>query len=165
MKTLYLDCGMGAAGDMLTAALLDLMPDADQLIAKINDLSIPGVEVKKESAVKCGIRGTYISVMVQGVEESEEMYGHDQDHNYVHGRHHSYEPGQEVEHHHDHYDHVQEENHHHEHCAHDTHHHHSSMHEIEHIISELKLSSKVQRDILAVYHLIAEAESYVHISR
>ena len=27
MKTLYLECGMGAAGDMLTAALLELMPD------------------------------------------------------------------------------------------------------------------------------------------
>ena len=27
MKTLYLNCGMGAAGDMLTAALLELMPD------------------------------------------------------------------------------------------------------------------------------------------
>ena len=27
MNTLYLDLGMGAAGDMLTAALYELMPD------------------------------------------------------------------------------------------------------------------------------------------
>lgn len=33
MKTLYLNCGVGAAGDMLTAALLELMPDKAGAIA------------------------------------------------------------------------------------------------------------------------------------
>ena len=31
MKTLYLECNMGAAGDMLTAALLELHPDPQGL--------------------------------------------------------------------------------------------------------------------------------------
>ena len=33
MRTIYLDCGMGAAGDMLTAALLELMQNALALFA------------------------------------------------------------------------------------------------------------------------------------
>ena len=36
MKTLYLECTMGAAGDMLTAALLELVPDRAAALARIN---------------------------------------------------------------------------------------------------------------------------------
>ena len=40
MKTLYLDCGMGAAGDMLAAALLELLPDGDAFLEEVNTLGI-----------------------------------------------------------------------------------------------------------------------------
>ncbi|MDE6031093.1 MAG: nickel pincer cofactor biosynthesis protein LarC [Oscillospiraceae bacterium] len=143
MKTLYLDCGMGAAGDMLTAALVELLPNPDAFIEKLNALAIPGVQIKKEKAVKCGITGTHIAVTIHGMEESEEMHDHTHEH----------------DHHHDHHDHDHDHTHYHHH---DHAHHHSSMHEIEHIISDLHLPQKVQDDVLAVYGLIAEAESQAH---
>ena len=61
MKTLYLECGMGAAGDMLTAALLELMPDPDAVVAELNGLGIPGVQFSKE-AMRCSI--TIMSITI-----------------------------------------------------------------------------------------------------
>ena len=69
MKTLYLDCGMGAAGDMLSAALLELLPNPDEFIKELNALGIPGVIFKSEPSVKCGITGTRMVVTVNGEEE------------------------------------------------------------------------------------------------
>ena len=43
MKTLYFDCGMGAAGDMLSAALLELFDDKQTVLDELNALGIPGV--------------------------------------------------------------------------------------------------------------------------
>lgn len=43
MKTLYLDCGMGAAGDMLTAVLPDLLPDREAAVAGLNAIGVPHV--------------------------------------------------------------------------------------------------------------------------
>ncbi|MCH5193855.1 MAG: nickel pincer cofactor biosynthesis protein LarC [Oscillospiraceae bacterium] len=143
MKTLYLDCGMGAAGDMLTAALTELLPDPDNFIKRLNGLHIPGVNFLREKSVKCGITGTHISVTVDGVEEGEHHHHHHHDHH-----HHEHD-----HHHHD---------HHHEHSHAHEHHHHSGMHDIEHIVSHLDVSEKVRGDILAVYGLIAEAESHAH---
>ena len=149
MKTLYFDCGMGAAGDMLTAALLELLPDPDGFVDELNALQIPGVEFRKETSVKCGITGTHMTVTVHGEEEESHDHHHDHDH-----------------HDHDHEHHHHDHDHDHEHHDHDHdhhHHHHTSLHDIEHIVRDhVKLPAKVQDDVMAVYGLIAEAESHAH---
>ena len=163
MKTLYLDCGMGAAGDMLTAALLELLPDREKMLERLNGLGIPGVETVCEKTQKCGIGGTCVSVRVHGEEESEELYGHDAAH--AHDHEHTHETGHAHDHEHTHEtEHVHDHEHTHE--AGETHspahHHHSGMHEIEHIVNHLPVSERIRKDILAVFGMIAEAESHVH---
>ena len=69
MRTLYIECNMGAAGDMLMAALSELLPDPEGFIARMNALGLPGVHFERRKAEKCGITGTRISVTVDGEEE------------------------------------------------------------------------------------------------
>ncbi len=78
MKTLYIECHMGAAGDMLTAALLELHGDPQGFLRRLNGAGIPGVTVTAEPSVKCGVRGTHIKVTVGGLEEGD----HDHDHSH-----------------------------------------------------------------------------------
>ena len=179
MKTLYLECGMGAAGDMLTAALLELMPDPDAVVAELNGLGIPGVQFSKEAVSKCGIGGTHMTVKVHGKEESEEMFHHHHEHHdHPHEHEHSHESAchEHHDHLHEHEDHEHTHEHHHEHAhehthehthehgdAGHTHHHHSSLHDIEHIVcGHLNIPEQVKQDVMAVYGLIAEAESHAH---
>ena len=76
MKTLYLDCSMGAAGDMLTAALLELLPDKDAFVEELNGLGIPGVVFTAEICEKCGILGTHMKVTIHGEEEDSDHSHH-----------------------------------------------------------------------------------------
>lgn len=139
MKTLYLDCEMGAAGDMLTAALLELLPQPDTFMEELNSLGIPHVTFEKEAVTKCGILGTHISVKIHGKEEG---YHH---HSHEHEEHH-HDPAQE--HHHEH------------HYRHE--HSHNTLHGIEHILSHMNVAENIKQDVMAVYGLIAEAESKAH---
>ena len=69
MKTLYIECNMGAAGDMLMAALSELIPDPDGFIDRMNALGLPGVRFERRRAEKCGVTGSHIAVTVDGAEE------------------------------------------------------------------------------------------------
>ncbi len=140
MKTIYFDCGMGAAGDMLTAALLELLPDPEEFLKEFAALGIPGVRMEKKRVIKCEISGTYISVTVDGVqEESHDVSEHP--HNHSHDHMHGSSSGH----------------------SHDHTHSHTTLGDIEHLVREhLALPEKVREDIMAVYRLIAEAESHAH---
>ena len=96
MKTLYLDCAMGAAGDMLTAALLELMPDREAALAELNAIGVPGVVYGCETVTRCGVQGTHMSVKINGAEESEAMHEHSHDH-HDRNQHDEYETGAAVD--------------------------------------------------------------------
>ena len=137
MKTLYLDCGMGAAGDMLTAALLELH-DAPAAVLDTLNRAFAGravLSVRKDR--KCGISGSHLTVTIDGQVEGEEP-----------ARSHMSE-------------HCDEDAHHHEH-EHHYHHHHTSIIEVRKFIGGLDLPADVIRNALAVYDLIAAAEAHVH---
>ena len=173
MRTLYFDCSMGASGDMLTAALYELLPDRQAFIDKMNSLGIPGVTFKAEPSVKCGICGTHMRVTVNGEEEQSAdvhayRHAHTHDHDHEHEHCHTHEHEHEHEHTHDHehghahshcHEHVHEHQHEHEH----GHAHvHRSLRDIEQIVETLPVPAQVKQDILAVYKLIAQAESHAH---
>ena len=159
MKTLYLECSMGAAGDMLTAALLELTGDRKAFTDKMNAIGLPGVHVEAEAAVKCGITGTHMKVTVDGVEEESadaQVHTHEE-HDHDHGHPHDHD------HDHDHgHAHPHEEEHEHSHDHGHGHHHHASVAEIDTMIDNLDVSDRVKADAKAVYALIADAESKVH---
>lgn len=134
MKTLFIDCGMGAAGDMLVAALLELIPNPEKIIDEINALGIPNVSVAAKSTEKCGIMGTQFVVTIDGVEEFDHLGDNTHDHDYPY------------EHDHDH----------------DHSHHHNRLKDIEEIVNQLPISNKIKTDVREIYGLIAEAESHVH---
>lgn len=147
MRILYLDCGMGAAGDMLAGALVSLLSKEEQesFIKMINNIGVDGVKVSLSDDAKCGITGKHFRVEIDGVEE----HSHD-----VHEHEHHHEHEQEHGHHHEHGDgHNDNDNH--------GHHHHGTgpfPKELEAVAEKLDCPN----DIKKVYELLAEAEAKVH---
>lgn len=71
MKTLYFECNMGAAGDMLLGALYELCDRKEDFLRDMNAaFASYGAKLTVEPSVKCGIRGTHMRVLVHGREEA-----------------------------------------------------------------------------------------------
>lgn len=101
MKILYLDCSMGAAGDMLMAALYELLDDKQAFLDTMRGLGLPGIEISAEPAVKCGITGTHMNVLVHGSEELDALHDHLHEHAHEHSHdheHHHHTGLHEIEH-------------------------------------------------------------------
>ncbi len=156
-KILYIDCGMGAAGDMLTASLLEVAFAAEegsagpgervdrkrveQFVNQFQDAGIPGVEMQIVDAEKNGITGTHVKILVHGIEEGtpEEMqeWDHDHDHSHDHDHGHDHDHDHEHEHDHGHKDRHHKHKHHKHHHddephGHDHSHHHDHDHDHDH---------------------------------
>lgn len=139
MKTLYLECSMGVAGDMLMAALYELCTDEqkERFLAQMRALGLPGVEIAPLPAQSGGIAGTHMRVTVGGLEEDDApSQAHE------HGHHHHHE-------------------HHHEH-PHKHPHVHRTPADVRTIVEALPLSEGVRANALQVYEAIAQAEAHVH---
>ena len=101
MRILYLDCSMGAAGDMLMAALYELLDDKQTFLDTMRGLGLPGIEISAEPAVKCGITGTHMKVLVHGSEELDALHDHLHEHAHEHSHdheHHHHTDLHEIEH-------------------------------------------------------------------
>ena len=135
MRTLYIECSMGAAGDMLLAALYALLTEEQkaELRRTMNSLR-PEIAVDFLPGRSGGIAGTRARVLAAGQEEHSHDCHHDHDH----------------DHHHDH--------------AHDHNHdhHHATLGEITAMIDSFALPGAVRERAKAVYALLAQAESRAH---
>jgi len=61
---------MGAAGDMLTAALLELHPDPEGFLRRFNAAGLPHIHTDRERVSSCGVWGSRVTVRVDGEEEA-----------------------------------------------------------------------------------------------
>lgn len=73
MKTLYLDCSNGAAGNMLAAALWELVDDKETFLNDVNTAGIPSVKVYALPEIKCGVLGTHFKVEFHGEETKSDV--------------------------------------------------------------------------------------------
>lgn len=71
MNILYFECNMGAAGDMLMAALWELVDDKEKVLEEINSIGLPNTQISFEKRTTCAITCTKAHVVYNGEEEKQ----------------------------------------------------------------------------------------------
>ena len=178
---LYIECSMGASGDMLMSALYELLPNKESFREKIGQLGLNDVTFEYTKSMKCGITGTHITVRVGDEAETsedvcinnqnqEDKYSHN--HSHSHGR---YNDTNTAKNHHKHGNqpiifpgrnnryadevNVSDGFNHKGHSGHEG---HVDYKEIPELINSLDLPDNVSGDALDVFKILGEAEAVVH---
>ncbi|TYL35968.1 TIGR00299 family protein [Natronococcus pandeyae] len=171
MQTLAFDGRMGASGDMILAALLDAGADPAALEPVTTALDL---EYRIDEAVKSGIAATSVDVLLTDADagsdgSDEHEQSRDDGHEHPHDGNHGHEHGHGADHEHG------EDDHQHAHDEHGAHDHahdegvraeghgpHRSYLEVCEIVEGMGLEPAVERDALAIFELLGEAEASVH---
>ena len=141
MKTIFFECNMGAAGDMLMSALYEICEEKEWFLHTMRKVFLPyGVTISAESSVKCGVRGTHMNISVHGIEEFSSdaplpSGKHTQPLKNETPAHDSQETGKQF---------------------------HTDCTSLLTKIQSLALPDTVKEEVAAIYHLIGDAESKVH---
>lgn len=184
MKTLYFDCFAGISGDMTLGALVDLGVPEHHLLSELAKLPMADeFEVRIEKALKMGISGTKVNVILkhgdhdhghknEDLPEGEHGHEHGSDHEHGHDHDHSHE------HDHDHgQEHGHEHNHEHEHSYDNAHthvhgvqaepetphsHEHRTLAVIERMIKNSGLNDAIKKMSMKIFMEVAKAEGKIH---
>ena len=147
---LYIECKIGAAGDMLMSALYELLSDTQKkkFVDTMNSVFGNDVQIQPEAKSTCGIKGTHIHVLVHNTEEGcdhiDDYKVSDHD---VHTDCHKHNHRKNITHH-----------------GHSNEHHHYSYQSVRHIIEHLHIDDEVKTNAEKIYEIIGNAEAHVHNS-
>ena len=180
-KILYFDASSGVSGDMFVGALIDAGADIEIIRSHIDSLGLEGFSIRARKVSKSGLMGTKFDVIdpetgrdVDAPEDNQHGHGHEHGHDHSHGHDHvyandhSHDHGHGHDHEHGHGDGQHLHIHGHEHGGHHGHQksprkkHHRSLWDIGSIICKSGLPQQVIDHAVAVFKLIAVAESKVH---
>jgi len=151
VKTLYLDCFSGAAGDMLLGALIDAGVRLDDVRRALGSLAISPDVVWTERVTRAGLTATKFCVRGErALREPAHAHAHAHAEGHQHSHSHSHDHGESHDHHH-HHDYAD---------AHDQQ--HRTLGEISQLIDSSSLSAAGKARAKQLFTTLGEAEAAVH---